>query len=60
MGNHNNPRVASCYPDRSDEIIVFMIGSNNHVVYDMGLAITYDSDEIRVIDKRDISWEYMI
>lgn len=50
MGNHDNPRVASRYPNRSDQMIMLSMILP-------GLAVTYNGEEIGMVDKRDISWE---
>ncbi|XP_024867549.1 maltase 1-like [Temnothorax curvispinosus] len=50
LGNHDNPRVASRYPDKSDQMTMLSMILP-------GLAVTYNGDEIGMVDKRDISWE---
>lgn len=50
MGNHDNPRVASRYPDRLNQMTMLSMILP-------GLAVTYNGDEIGMVDKRDISWE---
>jgi len=50
MGNHDNPRVASRFPGRSDQMTMLSMILP-------GLAVTYNGDEIGMVDKRDISWE---
>jgi len=47
MGNHDNLRIASRYPNRSDQTTMLS----------MVLAVTYKGEEIGMMDKRDISWE---
>ncbi|XP_072743958.1 maltase 1-like [Anoplolepis gracilipes] len=49
MGNHDNPRVASRFPGRSDQMTMLSMIMP-------GLAVTYNGDEIGMVDKRDISW----
>ncbi|XP_071628959.1 maltase 1-like isoform X1 [Temnothorax longispinosus] len=50
LGNHDNPRIASRFPDRSDQMTMLSMILP-------GLAVTYNGDEIGMVDKRDISWE---
>ncbi|XP_018360680.1 PREDICTED: maltase 1-like [Trachymyrmex cornetzi] len=50
MGNHDNPRVASRYPNRSDQMTMLSMVLP-------GLVMTYNGEEIGMVDKRDISWE---
>ena len=47
MRNHDNLRIASRYPNRSDQMTMLS----------MVLAVTYKDEEIGMMDKRDISWE---
>ncbi|XP_011157503.2 maltase 1 [Solenopsis invicta] len=49
LGNHDNPRVASRYPDRVDQMTMLSMILP-------GMAVTYNGDEIGMVDKRDISW----
>lgn len=49
LGNHDNPRVASRYPNKVDQM-------NMLSMILPGLAVTYNGDEIGMVDKRDISW----
>lgn len=50
MGNHDNPRVYSRYPGRGDQMTMLSMVLP-------GLAVTYNGDEIGMVDKRDISWK---
>ncbi|XP_029679953.1 maltase 1-like, partial [Formica exsecta] len=49
MGNHDNHRVASRYPGRLDQMTMLSMILP-------GLAVTYNGDEIGMVDKTDISW----
>ncbi|XP_072745192.1 maltase 1-like [Anoplolepis gracilipes] len=49
MGNHDNHRVASRFPGRSDQMAMLSMIMP-------GLAVTYNGDEIGMVDKNDISW----
>ncbi|KAL6264517.1 hypothetical protein P5V15_004625 [Pogonomyrmex californicus] len=49
LGNHDNPRVASRFPDRLDQMTMLSMILP-------GMAVTYNGDEIGMVDKRDISW----
>ncbi|EFN75190.1 Maltase 1 [Harpegnathos saltator] len=50
LSNHDNPRVASRFPGRSDHMTILSMNLPD-------LAVTYNGDEIGMVDKRDISWE---
>ncbi|KAM0733413.1 Maltase 1 [Formica fusca] len=50
MGNHDRSRTASRYPGRGDQMIMLEMILP-------GIAITYNGEEIGMLDKRDISWE---
>ncbi|KAL0120271.1 hypothetical protein PUN28_008138 [Cardiocondyla obscurior] len=50
LGNHDNPRVGSRFPDRSDHMVMLSMVLP-------GLAVAYNGDEIGMLDKRDISWQ---
>ncbi|XP_012529302.1 maltase 1 [Monomorium pharaonis] len=49
LGNHDNPRVASRFPNRVDQMTMLSMILP-------GMAVTYNGDEIGMVDKRDISW----
>ncbi|KAL0120270.1 hypothetical protein PUN28_008137 [Cardiocondyla obscurior] len=50
LGNHDNPRVASRFPGKSDHLTMLSMILP-------GMTVTYNGDEIGMVDKRDISWE---
>ncbi|KAG5343522.1 MAL1 Maltase, partial [Acromyrmex charruanus] len=50
LGNHDNPRIASRYPNKSDQMIMLSMVLP-------GLIVTYNGEEIGMVDKRDISWQ---
>ncbi|XP_025263125.1 maltase 2-like [Camponotus floridanus] len=50
MGNHDKSRTASRYPGRGDQMIMLEMILP-------GIAVTYNGEEIGMLDKRDISWE---
>ncbi|XP_043493243.1 maltase 1-like [Polistes fuscatus] len=50
MGNHDNSRVASRFPNRAMQM-------NMLIMMLPGVAVTYYGEEIGMVDKRDISWE---
>lgn len=50
MGNHDNKRVGSRFPDRADQMIMLEMILP-------GVAVTYNGEEIGMTDKDDMSWE---
>lgn len=50
MGNHDNNRTASRYPGRGDQMT--MLG-----MILPGVAVTYNGEEIGMVDDRSITWE---
>ncbi|XP_020278781.1 maltase 1-like [Pseudomyrmex gracilis] len=50
MGNHDRSRTASRYPGRGDQMTMLEMILP-------GVAVTYNGEEIGMLDKRDISWE---
>ncbi|GAB1869739.1 alpha-glucosidase [Camponotus japonicus] len=50
MGNHDRNRTASRYLGRGDQMIMLEMILP-------GIAVTYNGEEIGMLDKRDISWE---
>ncbi|KMQ89144.1 maltase 1-like protein [Lasius niger] len=50
MGNHDRSRTASRYPGRGDQMTMLEMILP-------GIAVTYNGEEIGMLDKRDISWE---
>ena len=50
LGNHDNGRIATRYPGRSDQMIFL-------AMILPGIAITYYGEEIGMEDKLDITWE---
>lgn len=50
MGNHDNPRTPTRYPDRGDQM-------NMLTMVLPGVAVTYYGEEIGMLDKSDISFE---
>ncbi|XP_033231204.1 maltase 2-like isoform X2 [Belonocnema kinseyi] len=50
MGNHDRPRTESRYPGRGDQMTML-------AMILPGVAVTYNGEEIGMVDKSDISWE---
>lgn len=50
MGNHDRSRTASRYPGRGDQMTMLEMILP-------GIAVTYNGEEIGMLDKSDISWE---
>lgn len=50
MGNHDRSRTESRYPGRGDQMIMLEMILP-------GIVVTYNGEEIGMVDKRDISWE---
>ncbi|XP_025263073.1 maltase 2-like [Camponotus floridanus] len=49
LGNHDRPRVASRFPGRLDQMTMLSMILP-------GMAVTYNGDEIGMVDDRNISW----
>ncbi|XP_029161383.1 maltase 1-like [Nylanderia fulva] len=49
MGNHDNNRIASRFPGRTDQMTML-------AMILPGVAVTYYGEEIGMVDKMDISW----
>ncbi|XP_015111692.1 maltase 1 [Diachasma alloeum] len=50
MGNHDNPRTESRYPGRGDQMTML-------AMILPGVAVTYNGEEIGMVDKTDISYQ---
>lgn len=50
MGNHDRSRTESRYPGRGDQMTML-------AMILPGVAVTYNGEEIGMVDKSDISWE---
>lgn len=50
MGNHDRSRTASRYPERGDQMTMLEMILP-------GIAVTYNGEEIGMLDMWDISWE---
>jgi len=49
LGNHDNPRVGSRFPGRLDQMTMLSMTLP-------GMAVTYNGDEIGMVDDRNISF----